>query len=122
MNIQQSRILRHSPEEKHCMSLEDEQVFYAWKHNDVVDNNGVDIEVGKREVHNLLIYAAKLWTYGVCEKTQLLQFVIQFVILWNFEIINAFSPLVKFHIMPYHSNLVWFLKMRINIAWKICLN
>lgn len=62
MNIQQSRILRHSPEEKHCMSLEAEQVFYAWKHNDVVDNNGVDIEVGKREVHNLLIYAAKLWT------------------------------------------------------------
>ena len=62
MNIQQSRILRHSPEEKHCMSLEAEQVFYAWMHNDVVDNNGVDIEVGKREVHNLLIYAAKLWT------------------------------------------------------------
>ena len=31
------------------MSLEAKQVFYAWKHSDVVDNNRVDIEVGKEK-------------------------------------------------------------------------
>lgn len=47
---------------KCCASLEAGQIFYAWKHSEVVDNNRVEIKVGKREVHNLLIYAAKLWT------------------------------------------------------------
>ena len=57
---------------KCCTSLEGGQVFYAWKHSDVVDYNGVKIDgqlpielkvkVRKREVRNLLIYAAKLWT------------------------------------------------------------
>ena len=51
------------------MSLEAEQVFYAWKHSDVVDNNRVDIEVGKREVHNLLIFQRSYGPYEVSEKT-----------------------------------------------------
>ena len=37
-------------------------IFYAWKHSDVVGYTGVETEVRIREVHNLLIYAAKLWT------------------------------------------------------------
>ena len=51
------------------MSLEAEQVFYVWKHTDVVDNNRVDIEVGKREVHNLLNFQRSYELYKVCEKT-----------------------------------------------------
>ena len=36
------------------------QVSCAWKHSDVVDYNGVEIEVGKREVHNLLILCSEV--------------------------------------------------------------
>ena len=64
---------------KGCTSLEAGQVFYAWKHSDVVDYNRVEIDgqlpielnvkVGKREVHNLLIYAASYGPYDGCEKT-----------------------------------------------------
>ena len=41
----------HGVDDKCCTSLEAWQVF-----------NGVEIEVGKREVHNLLRFSAKLWT------------------------------------------------------------
>lgn len=47
---------------------------------------------------------------------------LDFNILRDFKIVNTFSPFIKFLIMPYYSDFVWFLKMRINIIRKRSLN
>ena len=43
---------------------------------------------------------------------------VDFNIVWEFKIVNTFSPFIKFLIMSYYSDFVWFLKMRINIIRK----
>ena len=53
---------------KGCTSLEAVQVFYAWKHSDVVGYNRVEIEVGKREVHNFELVGSKVWTLRLLRK------------------------------------------------------
>ena len=67
---------------KRCTSLEAGQVFYAWEHSDVVGYNRVEIEVGKREVHNLLRFslqskAPKRWqrSYGLYADSEKTRFV-----------------------------------------------